>query len=267
MLFQLKTCSSCLIPAISFQSINRRTKLAIFFIILFHIFFVLLTFVTQSIFNISLKSVSEKSPSFWNEFVNSIGLFETISSNWFLMFICFLISEVRLRFATLNGILRTEKQVWKELSWIFMQLCDAVEILNAIFAMPIMLYICSLLIATTFHLYDLYALLKSPQMNAHQIGYSMAANMYSFLILLQMFLFLSCCSLTLKEARKSMEILQRKLQREHFKIHSRKCEKSKKLMKNFILQLKHIQPKFSCGFYDFNWITIQTVSKLLNILI
>lgn len=249
-------------PSILFKKVLRRSKIALFFAIFYQFFMMLLISAFQKFYEIGPFTSNESPSHSWHIVMTYIACLESFASNAFLLFICFLILEIRVRFAALNEALKME--ILKDFSWIFMQLCEAAEIINVIFAHPVMLFITSHHMFTTFQLYDLYALLKSPNVQIQQIGYSVSTNMYSFFVNSFIIMFIVCCSLTLMEARKSMETLQRRLQKEHFKNCSKKGEKDKKILKFFILQLKHIQPKFSCDFYDFNWVSILLVRKFLD---
>lgn len=185
-----------------------------------------------------------------------MGTIQNFLINILIVFYSFLLNELRIRFLVFNGKLRGKFS--KDFPKIFMDLNEASELLNLIFAQPMMLVIGSLKISTTFYFYDLYALLKAPEISSNQIGYCLGSNFYGLCNNLILMLFLVSCNLTKSEVNKVMDVMQGKVENENFK---RKIEEIKS-MKIFLLQLKQIQPNFSCGFYEFDWSAILEVRKI-----
>lgn len=217
--------------------------------------FISVTFLTifvHKLFETGLYGNSKSSSTFYLSILSFSCLFATVAANIYIIFICVLILKIRAQFRAFNDTLKSQHQNLKEFSSIFIQLCEIVDEFNGIFAQSMAITMTGLFSGTTFHFYDLYSVLSSSRVKNYQIGYSVSANLWSFFVNFFMMSFIVCCGLTMMEGRKSLGILQRKLNIE-------RNLKVKKVMKVFILQLKHLQPKFSCGFFDFDWATIQMV--------
>lgn len=129
---------------------------------------------------------------------------------------------------------------------------EAVEDYNKLTALPLLVYISAQFISTTFHFYDLYSVVTSPQATLSQVGYTIMSNIWSLLINIFVMSFLISASLMASVAGKTAAILQRKLQSENL-------EKRRKILSTFALQLQQSQVKFSCGLFKFDWTAIPMV--------
>lgn len=243
--FQLKSLQT----SPNLQETHQKSKKYFLLTLLTVVFMSLLRSIIFSIFNNpdNLKNSED------SLFLRTLAVFMILMLNFNYFFTCLITLEILKRFKILLNVLNAKIIKIKIILKAHLQLYEIVEVYNKIFGFSMLLFITQLIVGTTFELFDIFSLLTSHKTTSNQIGFSLINFLFWILVNIQIIFFITCCGLTLMEARKFRRILYKKLRVE-------RNEKIIKKLQIFILQIKHGEVKFSCGIFEFNWTTIQMVS-------
>lgn len=201
-------------------------------------------------YGVNHKKITTKST-----FAEMSSVLAIFSSNVHNFLICLLIIEIRQRFKALNEALKRKNSILEVIFRAHLQLYDLVNEFNFIFGPTIMIFLAQIIIGSTFELFDIFSILSSQKISSNNIGYTLISLLWCLYINCFIIFFFSCCGMTLLEARNIQKILHRNLRFQN-------DIKAKNKLRIFAQQVKHAEVKFSCGIFDFNWTTIQTVSSL-----
>lgn len=183
-------------------------------------------------------------------------LLSAFSASSYIGMFCMIVLGVRERYKAVNKILSERKAKISHVARVNLDINEIVMLINDTFGFIIAGFAGTILVSLIFLAFHMFIVINRGDLAmSHSLYISFIWNI---LMMAQIFLVISACVKAEKKGNKIREILQTELNQEVIE------EKVKNKLKIFILQLKHLEAKFSCGYFDFDWKLMATVRKVFN---
>lgn len=178
-------------------------------------------------------------------------LISAFSSSTSIGMFCMIVLGVRERYKALNKILRKKNAKILHVARLNLDINEIVVLINDIFGCIVACFSGTILVSIVFLAFQMFVVISRG--NLEMIHSLYISFIWNILMIAQILLIVVCCVKAESEGEKIREILQDKLNRDFCE------EKVKNKLKIFILQLKHLNMKFSCGYFDIDWKLMATV--------
>lgn len=162
---------------------------------------------------------------------------------------CIFLNEIRLRINLINDTLTNSYIHPKILARLHLSLCELTTINNRMSAFQISSMIGINIMNTTLVLFELYDVLITDSNNPLKIFFCVGAIVFSSYFTILIIFYVVIASVAVKEGGRTTEILGQILIK-GFGIE--RCE-NLKILRIFMLQLKHFNLNVTCGFFDIDW--------------
>lgn len=134
----------------------------------------------------------------------------------------------------------------KYLAQLYLEIYHVTQLTNQIFSVPIMFMFGYNTLSAVFSLYELLSVIFIADINLQHIGICVVINSWLPSAIIASILIIKGCMMAESKANETKNILRKVLCTESAK-------KRKKMLRIFIMQVRHLKPTFSCGLFVFNW--------------